>query len=43
MKWQLWRLQDLRDGGGLGLVVELFFLFIVIFVESNSFRSYLAR
>ena len=26
MKRQLWRLQDLRDGGGLGFVVELFFL-----------------
>jgi hypothetical protein len=23
---QLWRLQDLRDGGGLGFTVELFFL-----------------
>ncbi len=23
---QLWRLQDLRDGGGLGFIVELFFL-----------------
>jgi DNA-directed RNA polymerase subunit L len=26
MKRQLWRLQDLRDGGGLGFAVELFFL-----------------
>ncbi|KAI9439395.1 hypothetical protein BJY52DRAFT_1195723 [Lactarius psammicola] len=26
MKRQLWRLQDLRDGGGLGFTVELFFL-----------------
>ena len=26
MKRQLWRLQDLRDGGGLGYNVELFFL-----------------
>ena len=26
MKRQLWRLQDLRDGGGLGYTVELFFL-----------------
>jgi hypothetical protein len=25
MKWQLWRLQDLRDGGGLGFTTELFF------------------
>jgi hypothetical protein len=26
MKRQLWRLQDLRDGGGLGYMIELFFL-----------------
>ena len=26
MKRQLWRLQDIRDGGGLGFTVELFFL-----------------
>ncbi|KAF8269486.1 hypothetical protein EI94DRAFT_1725132 [Lactarius quietus] len=26
MKRQLWRLEDLRDGGGLGFTVELFFL-----------------
>ena len=26
MKQQLWRLQDLRDGGGLGFTIELFFL-----------------
>ncbi|KAI9456391.1 hypothetical protein BJY52DRAFT_1276690, partial [Lactarius psammicola] len=26
MKRQLWRLQDLRDGGGLGFTIELFFL-----------------
>ncbi|KAH8994193.1 hypothetical protein EDB92DRAFT_1850535, partial [Lactarius akahatsu] len=26
MRRQLWRLQDLRDGGGLGFTVELFFL-----------------
>ncbi|KAI9431910.1 hypothetical protein H4582DRAFT_1212838 [Lactarius indigo] len=26
MKRQLWRLQDVRDGGGLGFTVELFFL-----------------
>ncbi|KAI9456393.1 hypothetical protein BJY52DRAFT_1187909 [Lactarius psammicola] len=26
MKRQLWRLQDLQDGGGLGFTVELFFL-----------------
>ena len=25
---QLWRLQDLHDGGGLGFTVELFFLFL---------------
>ena len=26
MERQLWRLQDLRDGGGLGFTIELFFL-----------------
>jgi hypothetical protein len=26
MQRQLWRLQDLRDGGGLGFTIELFFL-----------------
>ncbi|KAH9061781.1 hypothetical protein EDB83DRAFT_2385932, partial [Lactarius deliciosus] len=26
MRRQLWRLQDLRDGGGLGFSIELFFL-----------------
>ncbi|KAI9431461.1 hypothetical protein H4582DRAFT_2102974 [Lactarius indigo] len=26
MKRQLWRLQDVRDGGGLGFTIELFFL-----------------
>ncbi|KAH9059222.1 hypothetical protein EDB87DRAFT_1624145, partial [Lactarius vividus] len=26
MKRQLWRLQDIRDGGGLGFSIELFFL-----------------
>ena len=26
MKRQLWRLLDLRDGGGLGFTIELFFL-----------------
>ena len=26
MRRQLWRLQDVRDGGGLGFIVELFFL-----------------
>ncbi|KAH9170094.1 hypothetical protein EDB89DRAFT_1980530 [Lactarius sanguifluus] len=26
MRQQLWRLQDVRDGGGLGFTVELFFL-----------------
>ena len=26
MTSQLWRLQDLRDGGGLGFTIELFFL-----------------
>jgi hypothetical protein len=28
IKRQLWCLQDLRDGGGLGYVIELFFLFL---------------
>ncbi|KAN0136770.1 hypothetical protein V8E53_005540 [Lactarius tabidus] len=42
MKRQLWRLQDLRDGGGLGFTIELFFLSlrqllsIPSFHESNS-------
>ncbi|KAF8262936.1 hypothetical protein EI94DRAFT_1808060 [Lactarius quietus] len=38
MKRQLWRLQDLRDGGGLGFTVELFFLSLrqLPLHESNS-------
>ena len=28
MTWQLWRLLDLRDGGGLGFTTEVFFLFL---------------
>ncbi|KAH9011127.1 hypothetical protein EDB84DRAFT_1054878 [Lactarius hengduanensis] len=28
MRRQLWRLQDVRDNGGLGFTVELFFLFL---------------
>jgi hypothetical protein len=38
MRRQLWRLQDLRDGGGLGFTVELFFLSLrqLPLHESNS-------
>jgi len=42
MKRQLWRLQDLRDGGGLGFTIELFLLslrhllLIPSLYESNS-------
>ena len=38
MRRQLWRLQDLRDAGGLGFTVELFFLSLrqLTLHESNS-------
>jgi hypothetical protein len=33
---QLWRLQDLRDGGGLGFTVELFFLALKQLLSTTS-------
>jgi hypothetical protein len=33
---QLWRLQDLRDGGGLGFTVELFFLVLSQLLSTSS-------
>ncbi len=43
MQRQLWRLQDLRDGGGLGFTVELFFLALSqLFSTSSSKESHSA-
>jgi hypothetical protein len=42
MKRQLWRLLDLRDGGGLGFTIELFFL-AVRQLSSTSSSSELKR
>jgi len=43
MQRQLWRLQDLRDGGGLGFTVELFFLALSqLLSTSSSKRSHSA-
>lgn len=36
MTRQLWRLQDLRDGGGLGSTIELFFLSIQQLLSASS-------
>ena len=36
MKRQLWRLQDLRDGGGFGFTMELFFLALRQLPSSSS-------
>ena len=36
MQRQLWRLQDLRDGGGLGFTVELFFLAVSQLSSASS-------
>jgi hypothetical protein len=36
MKRQLWRLQDLRDGGGLGFTIEIFFLALRRLSSSSS-------
>jgi len=36
---QLWRLQDLRDGGGLGFTVELFFLALKQLLSRSSSRA----
>ncbi|KAH8989939.1 hypothetical protein EDB86DRAFT_2831424 [Lactarius hatsudake] len=37
MRRQLWRLQDVRDGGGLGFTVELFFLSLRRLLSISSF------
>ena len=43
MKRRLWRLQDLRDGGGLSFTVELFFLaFYQLLSTSPSMESHAA-
>ena len=43
MQRQLWRLEDLRDGGGLGFTVNLFFLaFDQLLSTSPSMESYSA-
>ena len=39
MKRQLWRLQDLRDGGGLGYTIELFFLSLRQLLSMPSFHE----
>jgi len=40
---QVWRLQDLRDGGGLGFIVELFFLALKqLLLKSSSKESHSA-
>ena len=36
---QLWRLQDLRDGGGLGVTIELFFLSLRQLLSAPSSRE----
>jgi hypothetical protein len=36
MERQLWRLQDLRDGGGFGFSVELFFLSLAQLISTTS-------
>ena len=39
MERQLWRLQDLRDGGGFGFLVELFFLALAQLLSTASSRD----
>ena len=39
MTRQLWRLQDLRDGGGLGVTIELFFLSLRQLLSASSSRE----
>jgi len=39
MQRQLWRLQDLRDGGGLGFTVELFFLALSQLLSTSSSKE----
>ena len=36
MQRQFWRLQDLRDGGGLGFTVELFFITLLQLLSASS-------
>ena len=36
---QLWRLEDLRDGGGLGFIVQLFFLALKQLLSTSSSHS----
>ena len=40
LQQQLWRLQDLRDGGGLGFMVELFFLALRQPLSTSSSKEY---
>ena len=40
MQRQLWRLQDLRDGCGLGLIVELFFLALSQLLSTSPSREF---
>ena len=39
LRRQLWRLQDLRDGGGLGFTVELFFLALKQLLSTSSAKE----
>src|SRR6266566_4121858 len=39
MQRQLWRLQDLRDGDGLGFTVELFFLALSQLLSTSSSKE----
>jgi len=39
MQCQLWRLQDLRDGRGLGFTIELFFITTKHLLTNNSFNN----
>ena len=39
MQQQLWRIQDLRDGGGLGFTVELFFLALDQLLSTSSSKE----
>ena len=39
MQRQLWRMQDLRDGGGLGFTVELFFLALDQLLSTSSSKE----
>jgi hypothetical protein len=39
MQRQLWRMQDLRDGGGLGFTVELFFIALDQLLSTSSSKE----